>query len=314
MKFESLLDLITKINTESKAIAYFIKMRWKNEVKCPYFDCKANEFNLKNKIYHFSNKKEFKCSCCKRRFSYKTGTFLENSKISMKKWLMAMYIFTAHKKGISSVQLGKDIKVKQPTAWFILQRLREASNQNFGRNQFEGINEIDEAYIGGKEGNRHMKDRLKGIKEKAVVLGMVNRNSKEVKLFKVDDNKYSSLGEKILKNIKEGSTIITDELSSYSTLKMFYEHETINHSQGEYVKKDSSKAFKITTNSIEGVFGLFKRSVYGTFHWISKKHLQRYLAEFQFRFSNRQLKLDSERMELLLSNLEGRITYKNLIA
>jgi transposase-like protein len=226
---------------------------------------------------------------------------------------MAMYLFSAHKKGISSVQLGKDIKTKQSTAWFILQRLREAS-KNFGNEPFEGINEIDEAYIGGKEGNRHMKDRIKGTKDKAVILGMINRNTKKVKLFHTQDNKYSSLGEKILKNIKEGSTIITDELNVYCPLNMFYNHETINHSQGEYVKKDNLKSFKITTNSVEGAFGLFKRSLYGVFHWVSKKHLNKYLAEFEFRYSNRSLKLDSEKMELLMSNLTGRLTYKSLIA
>jgi transposase-like protein len=151
MNFNNLLDLATKISTESIAIAYFIKMRWNENIVCPFKDCVANEFkDTKKKIYVYKNGKDFKCSCCKKRFSYKTGTVIENSKISMRKWLMAIYIFVAHKKGISSVQLGKDIGVRQGTAWFMLHRLREVMDDEID-NQFNGVSEVDETYIDGKE-------------------------------------------------------------------------------------------------------------------------------------------------------------------
>lgn len=193
MKFKNLLDLIIKIGTDNQAIAYFIKMRWNGEITCPYKECDVNIYGLENnKIYLYKNGKDFKCACCKKRFSYKTGTFLENSKISIRKWLMAMYIFTSHKKGISSIQLGKDIGVRQATAWFILQILREASNKNFNGRKYEGISKIDETHIGGKEGNKN--SNKKNISEKAVVLGIVNRDVKQVKLIHTQEVKYHTLG------------------------------------------------------------------------------------------------------------------------
>ena len=116
-----------------------------------------------------------------------------------------------------------------------------------------------------------------------------------------------------MNNIKMGSTLITDESNAYTTLNKFYKHETINHSKGEYVKKENREAFKITTNAIEGVFSLLKRGL-NTYHWISKKHLQRYLSEFQFRFDAKEIKLDFDKMISFSSNLNGRLKYKDLIA
>ncbi len=318
--FSNLLDLVTKINSDEEAIAYFIKMRWNGKVVCPFKKCDSNIWNEQSKIYNYANKKEFKCSCCKHRFSYKTGTFLENSKVSMRKWLMAMYIFTSHKKGISSIQLGKDIGVRQATAWFMLQRLRAASNKNFNGEQYDGISEIDETYYGGKAENMHMSKRIaaKGIYEKAVVLGIINRDTKQVKLVHTEDAKYHTLAKEVMNKVVEGSTIIADESSAYYTLgKMGYVHEKVNHSKGEYVKKEKSDArtaFKITTNSIEGVFGLLKRGINGTYHWVSKKHLQKYLSEFTFRFNTRDFEAEGSRLDYFMSNLTGRLKYSDLIA
>lgn len=311
MNFNNLLDLATKISTEAIAIAYFIKMRWNGEVTCPYRDCVVNEFEVKgNKIYTYSNGKDFKCSHCKRRFSYKTGTVLENSKISMRKWLMAMYIFTAHKKGISSVQLGKDIGVRQGTAWFMLHRLREVIGSG-NDDSFSGVSEVDETYVGGKEPNKHVDKRFKT--EKAVVVAIINRDEQKVKAFHTPNNTYGLVGQKITDNVELGSTVITDEASIYRNLHNFYNHETVNHSKNEYVKKDLSKeAVQITTNNAEGFFSLFKRGINGTYHWISKKHLQNYLNEFSLRFNSRFI-TDGERLDDFATRLAGRVTYQQLI-
>ena len=121
-KFESLYDLQDYFRTERQCINYFIKQRWKGNITCPHENCKKF-YNVDNKIYKLKSGTDFKCACCGRIFSYKTGTIFENSKISMRKWFMAIYLQSAHKKGISSVQLAKDIRVKQQTAWFMLRRL-----------------------------------------------------------------------------------------------------------------------------------------------------------------------------------------------
>lgn len=314
--FESLLDLNDYFRTEKQCIEYFIKMRWNGKITCPYKNCESNEFEVENnKIYVLKSKKDFKCSCCGKTFSYKTGTVFENSKISMKKWFMAIYLQTAHKKGLSSPQLGKYIKVRQGTAWFMLQRLKYITQNNFFNDSFSGIVEADEAYIGGKSENKHMKQRIK-LKEKndkAIVLGIVNRDTKQVKAFKVETSKYYELGQKIMDNVDTGSTLITDEYSAYTLLRNFYNHETINHSQGEYVKNDKNKKHKTHTNTIEGFWSMVKRTINGTHHWISKKHLQNYLSEMSFRYNTREFE-DADRFNMFLSDTNGRLKYSVLVA
>ena len=147
LKFENIVELTDKIKTEKQAINYFVKLRWGNkvEVKCPFCGCDA--YNLKNQNTCF------KCKKCYKKFSYKTGTIFENTKIPMKKWFMAMYLHGSHKKGISSHQLARDLSVTQKTAWFMLNRIREIMKNN--TDKFDGITEIDEAYIGGSEANKH---------------------------------------------------------------------------------------------------------------------------------------------------------------
>ena len=177
--FSSLLDFQDFFKTERKAINYFIKMRWNGNVQCPYKECDNN----KHKCYTLKSGKDFKCASCGKTFSCKTGTIFENSKISMKKWFLAIYLHTSHKKGISSPQLAKYLKVRQATAWFILHRLRLVGKNFFGKVQFTGTVEVDECYVGGSESNKHASKKNK--KEKTVVIGMVNRNTKTVKAVKI---------------------------------------------------------------------------------------------------------------------------------
>jgi transposase-like protein len=311
-EFKNLQELIESFKTEKQAIDFFIQLRWNGKVKCPFKECKANEFEIENnKIYKFQDGKRFKCSCCKKIFSFKTGTIFENTKLTMKKWFLAIYLQTANKKGISSCQLAKHLGIHQSNAWFVLQRIRflQGNSKDF----FDGTTEIDEVYLGGSDSNRHTKD--KGKKEKMPVLGMVNRESGKAKAMSVESSKYQELGDKVLKNVKEGSTIITDEFAGYTTLRTFYNHETINHSQGEYVKyeKRNRQAYKITTNGVEGMFSHIRRMINGTFHWISLKHLDFYMNEFTFRWNSRK-STDRERFLHFFNNVNSRLTYKTLIA
>lgn len=315
-KFESLLDLNDYFRTEKQAISYFIKMRWNGKITCPFKDCPVNEFNVENnKIYILKNN-NFKCSCCKKIFSFKTGTIFENSKISMKKWFLASYLQTAHKKGLSSIQLGKYIKVRQATAWFMLQRLRFVQDKNFFNDKFDGTTEMDETYVGGKAENKHMHERiaLKGKQDKTCVFGMVNRDTKQVKSMKVESAEYHNLGKKVMENIKMGSNIISDGHSSYITLGKFYKHKSVNHSENEYVRNEneSKTAYKVHTNSIEGFWSLVKRTINGTHHWISKKHIDKYLSEMSFRYNTKDFG-DAERFNFFLNSTEGRLKYSVLV-
>jgi transposase-like protein len=308
-EFKNLLELIESFKTEQQAINFFVQLRWNGKVKCPFKTCKANELEVEdNKIYKFADNKRFKCSCCKKIFSFKTGTIFENTKLTMKKWFLAIYLQTANKKGISSCQLAKHLGIHQSNAWFVLQRIRflQGNNGDF----FNGTTEIDEVYLGGSDSNRHNQDKNK--KDKMPVLGMLNRETGKAKAMSVESAKYQELGDKVLKNVETGSTIITDEFSAYTTLRTFYNHETINHSAGEYVEKDNRKAYKITTNKVEGMFSHIRKMIDGTFHWISLKHLDFYMNEFTFRWNSRK-STDRERFLYFFNNVHSRLTYKALV-
>lgn len=301
----NLLQLLDKLKTEQECIEYFIQSRWNGNPICPH--CKHT------KVYSFADKRNFKCKSCKRLFSYKTGSIFENTKVPMRKWFLAIYVHASHKKGISSYQLSKDIGVTQKTAWFMLQRIRHIM-ENGSHSPFNGITEMDEAYMGGSEANRHLADKKRtGPKTKTVVLGMVERNSKKVKAVKVESAKTYDLQDTIYSNITEGSHIVTDSYVGYDVLKWNYKHDTVNHSAGQYVKTDARVAFKIHTNAIEGYWSIVKRGINGIYHWCSKKHIQAYLNEFTFRYNERHVD-DSEKFCLLLTQTETRLTYKQLIA
>ena len=321
-EFKSLIDLNDYFRNEEKCIQYFIKKRWNGHITCPHKRCQKYMLD-NNKIYILKSKHDFKCACCGRIFSYKTGTIFENSKVPMKKWFMAIYLQSAHKKGISSVQLAKDIRVKQQTAWFMLQRLKEAEKNNFFKGKFKGTSEADECYVGGLEQNKHT--NKKGQDDKACVFGMINRDTKQAKVYHVSSNEKDVLLGKINVNIdnstaaRESScraTIITDTLQAYTDLSKWYNHKTVKHCAGEYNRnekdKDGRTAFKVNTNSIEGFWSIVKRTIIGTHHWISKKHLQRYLSDIQFRYNTKAFK-DTDRFDYFLGNTQGRLKYCVLV-
>jgi transposase-like protein len=301
----NILKVVKNFKTENEAIQFFIKQRWANKVECPFGTCSAE-----SKIYNLKSGKDFKCSCCGKIFSYKTRTIFEDTKIPMRKWFMAIYLIVNHKKGISSLQLGRDIDVTQKTAWFMLHRIRHILGLD-DDNMFDGTTECDEVYLGGKEGNKHASK--KNIAEKTVVVGMVNRETGKAKATVVESNKSYELQEVIYSNIKEGSNVITDSYAGYDCLHWNYKHESVKHSVGEYVKESSRVAFKIHTNTVEGMFSHLKRTILGTYHWISKKHTNAYLQEVGFRYSTRKIS-DEFRLVSLLKSTQGRLTYKSLIA
>jgi transposase-like protein len=301
--FASLYDLFETIPDEQAAIDHFTSIRWKNGEFCPY--CGST------KIYHFGDRKTHKCGYCRQRFSIKVGTIFEDSKIPLRKWLAAIWLITSHKKGIASTTLAKDIKVTQKTAWFMLHRLREAARTKSFNEPLMGIIEADETFIGGKERNKHARKRLHigtGGAGKTAVLGIIQRGG-ELRTMKMETLKATRVHAAIVANVAPGSHLMTDEYVSYRGLDgLFFRHHTINHSAGEWVRFST-----IHTNTIEGVWAGLKRQIYGIHHWISGKHLDRYLSEATWRYNLRSAG-KGDRVDALIAQSDGRLTYKALIA
>lgn len=301
-KFDSLISLLSYFKTETTCKSYLEKIRWNGKLTCPYLECQHD------KIYKCKGR--YKCANCERIYSVKVGTIFEDSKISLKKWFAAIYLVTAHKKGISSLQLAKDIGVTQKTAWFMLHRIRTAFGLNQGKDKLSGTCEADETYIGGKEKNKHKNKRTFGTqgrsgKTKTPVVGIIERGG-ELRAEIVPNTNRKHLQAFIDKHLETGAKINTDEWKGYNGLNKMYDHSFVKHNTGEYVQGD------VHTNTLEGFWSLLKRGLNGIYHKVSPKHLQRYVDEFVFRYNTR-LESTSERFNIMLRNISTNLTYKELI-
>lgn len=250
------------------------------------------------------------CNQCKEDFTVRTGTIFERSHVPLHKWLYAMYLLVTARKGISSLQLAKEIGITQKSAWFVLHRLREACGSDLAK--LQGIVEIDEVYIGGKEKNKHEADKLKagrGAVGKTAVLGMRERGGR-TKGFKLANTDAQTIQDTIVQHVEVGSALHTDEHGAYKGMGgLFFTHESINHGNGEYVRDD------VTTNSIESVFAVMKRGLIGVYHHASPKHLGRYVDEFAFRLNDGNVERHTlDRLHSFVDGVAGkRLTYKALI-
>lgn len=304
--FKSIIEFQNHFNTEEKCREYLEQQRWDGSPACPHCGSEnIRRFATNNRI--------FKCreKGCRQKFSVTVGTIYENSKLPLTKWFLATYILSVHSKGISSLQLANWLGITQKSAWHLNHRIRQMLG-NSAPELLNGICEVDETYIGGKESNKHLNKRSANKfrnDNKTMVLGAIERGGK-VKTKVIPKTNIENITEGVQQFIAKDSIMVSDEHHAYNRVKHLYEHKTVNHGRKEYVRQD---VILVHTNNIEGYWNILKKQINGIHHYVSPKHLQRYCDESAFRFNSRAV-LQDERFANAVSNCEGRLQYKELIA
>lgn len=304
----STFQLFALFPDEETARVYLEGRLWPNGPVCP--DCKSCD--RVSVLGTCATRKPgfYRCLACEFDFTIRTNTIFERSKVPLHKWIYAMYLLVTSRKGISSMQLAKEIGVTQKTAWFVLGRLREACGGD-DLTKLSGVIEIDECFVGGKEGNKHEHKKLhagRGSVGKATVLGMRERGGR-TRAKVITDRTLDAIHGEIHGGVEVGSQLYTDDHMAFNNLDgLFYKHDTVNHSAGEYARGAAS------TNSIESVWAVLKRGLHGVYHHASKKHLGRYVDEFTFRLNEGNVgRHTTARLDSFVDAVAGkRLTYKRL--
>lgn len=296
---------------EEKAFAYLESVLWADGAVCPHCGALDRLTRVKANPAKRIRLGLWRCGHCKGQFTVKVGTVFEHVRIPLNKALQAVYLMTSSKKGISSHQLHRVLEVTYKTAWFLAHRIREAMRSGdlapFG--QGGGAVEVDETYIGKKKGSGNPKG---GHAHKMAVLGLVDRETGRSRLIYVEKAAGALIQPIVLANLSREARLMTDEATMYRRIgRQFAEHSAVHHYNKEYVRGD------VTTNTVEGAFSIFKRGMRGIYQHCSEKHLHRYLAEFEFRYSNRDATgcNDADRSEEALRGVVGkRLTYRRAYA
>lgn len=302
----TLLELAEMFPDETSATKWFEFLIWPNGRHCPR--CGSVETIKAASTAGLP----YWCPSCRRAFSIRIGTTLERSRVPLRKWAFAVYLYVTSLKGVSSMKLHRDLGVTQKTAWFMLHRLREAWGESDDIPPFTGPVEADETYIGGKRKNMPKSKRKalsgRGAVGKTAVVGAKDRSTNKVAARQVPATDAPHVAGFVAEKAKFGASVYTDEAKAYNVLVPWFDHESVNHTRGEYVRGDAH------TNGVESFWSMLKRGYYGTFHHFSEKHTDRYVAEFAGRHNVRDADTIDQMRELVAASVGKRLMYRDLIA
>lgn len=297
----TLIKLITSLPDKKSVHQYLGAIRWPDGVvHCAFCE--------NDTAYIYKDGIRYKCKKCRKQFTAITGTVMERTKLPLINWITASYLLM-HKKGVSSVQLAKDIGITQKSAWLMLHKLRLSMAGNPDE-MLEGTVEMDEAFIGGKSAFKHKKKRMKynpgrSWSDKTPVFGLIQRNAinsrgdlipSRIKAFVMGNVEMLTITKAVRRHVKMGSNLMGDGFIAYRVLEKQYNLKSVDHSKGWFVDGNTH------TNTIEGFWSQLKKQLKSTHHWVSPKHLQKYVDECVFKYNYRTLDIQKQ-VECLIRNM-----------
>lgn len=298
----STFQFFNRFPDEESARLYFERNRWNGEAHCGH----CGSLNVNECKDH--KPMAYRCRDCRKHFSVRTGTVLAESRLPLQKWLLAIFMMTSARKGIPSTQMARELGVTQKSAWFLAQRIRETWLKDHD-NRMDGQVQVDETYVGGLEKNKHADKKLRagrGTVGKTAVIG-IRSETGEVRAMVISDTKAPTLSAFVEQHTSHGATVVTDTHGGYVGLESAgFTHIRVNHSAGEYVRDMAH------TNGIESFWSLLKRGYIGIYHYMSTKHLHRYVNEFSFRHNTSRVGT-LQFIDMTIASMAGkRLTYKEL--
>jgi transposase-like protein len=278
----NIISTINRFPDQCTCIGYLEELRWQGKPECPYCQSKHSTKRAKSQRHI--------CNGCNRSYSVLVGTVFESTKLPLPQWFLAISLMLNAKKGLSALQLSRDLGVNRKTGWYLQMRIRQAMQDDHDGSLFKGIVEVDETYLGGKKANHSKKKRqqrrdnklqVTGMQDKQPVIGLLERDGR-IKLQVVDKAHGKTIKPIIEQAVSTEATIVSDGFGGYAGLsKLFREHQVLNKDKEEYVRGEYH------TNTIEGFWTLLKRGIYGQYHKVSARYLQSYLDEFTFKYNHR---------------------------
>ena len=303
----SLMDIFKMFPNDEAAEAWFIETRWPSGVCC----VECGSLNVLVGAKHKTMPYRCREKGCRKRFSTKTGTAMQSSKLGFQVWAIALYLLSTNLKSVSSMKLHRDLSITQKSAWHLAHRIREGMTIQDG-GLLDGPVEVDESYFGGERANmskakrKALADSGRGSVGKTAVVAMKDRESNTVRAQVVTDTTAETLQGFVVDNADAFAKVYTDDAKAYTSLP--FDHETVKHSQDEYVRGD------VHTNGVESFWSMFKRAKKGTFHKLSPKHLNRYTQEFANKHNLRELDTLQQMAALARGMVHQRLRYRDLVA